>query len=117
MTLAPPLAQTATPGGTRFAGAYADGAVRHEPDAGPALAAEVVVSADGSAHVLTVTNLTSEVQDVLPEPLLPAGEGPLLFLGGASTTTERDGRLVARLAPHGFVRLGRALDTDQEHAS
>lgn len=117
MTLAPPLAQATTPGGPRFAAAYADAAVRHEPDAGPALAAEVRVSDDGSAHVLTVTNLTSEAQELLPEPLLPPGAGPLLFLGGASTTTERDGRLVARLAPHGFVRLGRALDTDQEHAS
>ncbi len=117
MTLAPPLAQTATPGGARFAAAYADGAVRHEPDAGPGLAVEVRVSADGSAHVLTVTNLTSEAQELLPEPLLPPGDGPLLFLGGASTTAERDGLLVARLAPHGFVRLGRALDTDQEHTS
>ncbi|MFF9339684.1 MULTISPECIES: hypothetical protein [unclassified Streptomyces] len=116
MTLAPPLARTTVPGGPRFAGAYADGAVRHQPDAGPALAAEVLASADGSARVLTVTNLTSEVQELLPEPLLP-GDGPLLFLGGASTTAERDGRLVARLAPHGFVRLGRAPDTDQETAS
>ncbi|MFI8514032.1 hypothetical protein ACIGHB_23175 [Streptomyces sp. NPDC085460] len=117
MTLAPPQESIATPGGPRFAGAFADDAVVSRPDLGAALAAEVRAGADGSAHVLIVTNLTDEAQELLPEPLLPDGPGPLLFLGGASTTSERDGRLVARLLPHGFVRLGRASDTLQEQTA
>ncbi|MFD0367765.1 hypothetical protein [Streptomyces sp. NPDC059071] len=117
MTLAPSLLETTTPGGALFAGAFTAGATLHHVDAGPALAAEIRTSSDGSAHVLTVTNLTAEPQEVLPESLLPHGDGPLLFLGGASTTTERDGRLVARLLPHGFVQLGRAFIPSQEQTA
>ncbi|XIE78569.1 hypothetical protein AB6O49_11450 [Streptomyces sp. SBR177] len=73
MTLAPSLAEAATPGGALFAGAFAPEAARHELETGPALSAEVRISADGSAHVLTVTNLTAEPQEVLPESLLPRG--------------------------------------------
>ncbi|MDF3139961.1 MULTISPECIES: hypothetical protein [unclassified Streptomyces] len=108
------LETTTTPGGALFAGAFATDATRRELPAGPALTADLRTSTDGSAHVLTVTNITAETQEVLPESLLPHGDGPLLFLGGASTTAERDGRLVARLDPHGFVQLGRALDPSQE---
>ncbi|WP_129308550.1 hypothetical protein [Streptomyces sp. L2] len=117
MTLAPSPTTTTTPGGALFAGAFAAEATRRELDAGPALTAEVRSSRDGSVHVLTVTNITAEPQEVLPESLLPHGDGPLLFLGGASTTDRRDGRLVAHLHPHGFVRLGRALDPSQEHTA
>ncbi|MFF6885459.1 hypothetical protein ACFY9F_20070 [Streptomyces sp. NPDC012421] len=108
------LAEAPTPGGALFAPAFAAESTRLDVDAGPALTAEVRSSQDGTVHVLTVTNITPEAQEVLPEALLPAGEGPLLFLGGASTTDERDGTLVALLRPHGFVRLGRALAPSQE---
>lgn len=117
MTLAPSLAKTTTPGGALFAGAFAAEAARRELDAGPALSAEIRISPDGSAHVLTVTNLTAEPQELLPESLLPHGDGPLMFLGGASSTAERGGRLVARLLPHGFVRLGRAFTPSQEQTA
>lgn len=106
-----------TPGGADFARAFADDADVRAVDAGrPALEAHVACGADGRAHVLTVRNGTDEEQEVLPEALLPHGDGPLLFLGGASTTSERDGRLVARLAPHGHVRLGRITRNDDRTA-
>lgn len=102
-----------TPGGTAFAPAFADDADVRAVDAGsPALEAYVASGTDGRVHVLTVRNGTDEEQDLFPEALLPDGDGPLLFLGGASTTSDRDGRLVARLAPHGHVRLGRITRDD-----
>ncbi|MFJ3962872.1 hypothetical protein [Streptomyces sp. NPDC090036] len=105
-----------TPGGAAFAPAFAAEAALRDLELGPALKAEVRSGAAGTAHVLTVRNTTGEPQEFRPEALLPQGEGPLLFLGGASTTEQIDGGLVARLAPHGFVRLGRILERPQEHA-
>ncbi|WP_330296890.1 hypothetical protein [Streptomyces sp. NBC_00503] len=102
-----------TPGGAAFAPAFADDADVRTVDAGsPSLEAYVASAADGRVHVLTVRNGTGEDQDLFPEALLPEGDDPLLFLGGASTTSERDGRLVARLAPYGHVRLGRITRDD-----
>ncbi|WP_371616352.1 hypothetical protein [Streptomyces sp. NBC_00454] len=110
-----------TQGGPVFAPAFADDAYVRIVDAGsPALEAYVASDADGRVHVLTVRNGTGEDQDLFPEALLPDGDDPLLFLGGASTTSERDGQLVARLAPYAHVRLGRITrdghrpDTAQE---
>lgn len=103
-----------TPGGDAFAAAFADDADVRAVDAGsPVLEAYVASAADGRVHVLTVRNGTDADQELFPEGLLPDGDGPLLFLGGASTTSERDGRLVARLAPHGHVRLGRITHEDK----
>ncbi|MCJ0871161.1 hypothetical protein [Streptomyces sp. AP-93] len=100
-----------TPGGAPFAPAFADDADVRAVDAGsPALEAFVASDTAGRVHVLTVRNATDGDQELHPEALLPDGRGPLLFLGGASTTTERDGRLVAHLAPYGHVRLGRITD-------
>lgn len=102
-----PLAHS-IPGGSAFAPAFADDADVRAVDAGsPALEAYVASDPQGRIHVLTVRNGTDQDQELFPEGLLPAGDDPLLFLGGASTTDERDGRLVARLAPYGHVRLGR----------
>ncbi|MDD9375724.1 hypothetical protein M8Z33_03345 [Streptomyces sp. ZAF1911] len=119
---ATPAATHSTPGGAAFASAFADSADVRGIDVGnPALQADVASGADGRAHVLTVRNGTDEEQELFPEAFLPHGTDPLLFLGGASTTSERDGRLVARLAPHGIVRLGRIIpddaltDRSQEH--
>ncbi|MCM1971331.1 hypothetical protein [Streptomyces sp. G1] len=101
------------PGGAAFAPAFADDADVRAIDAGsPALEAYVASAADGRVHVLTVRNGTDAEQELFPEALLPYGDGPLLFLGGASTTSEHDGRLVARLAPYGHVRLGRITRDD-----
>ncbi|MEU8673465.1 hypothetical protein [Streptomyces sp. NPDC048560] len=105
-----------TPGGAAFASALTDEAVVRELDLGPALEADLRTDTAGTVHLLTVRNVTGESQEFFPEPLLPRSTGPLLFLGGASTTEERGGRLVARLAPHGFVQLGRILDSQQEYA-
>ncbi|MFZ3498249.1 hypothetical protein ACODT5_34345 [Streptomyces sp. 5.8] len=100
-----------TPGGAAFAPAFAEDADVRTVDAGsPALEAYVASDTAGRVHVLTVRNATDADQELHPEALLPGGHGPLLFLGGASTTSERDGRLVARLAPHGHVHLGRITD-------
>ncbi|MET9854433.1 hypothetical protein ABZY57_15980 [Streptomyces sp. NPDC006450] len=108
-----PLAHS-IPDGSAFAPAFADDAAVRAVDAGsPGLEAYVASAADGRAHVLTVRNGTDAEQELFPEALLPAGDGPLLFLGGASTTSEQDGRLVARLAPYGHVRLGRITHEDK----
>ncbi|MCM1965364.1 hypothetical protein ABT024_13840 [Streptomyces sp. NPDC002812] len=105
---APPADTRPTPGGAAFAPAFRDDADVRAVDAGsPALDAYVASGADGGVHVLTVRNGTDQDQELFPEALLPDGDDPLFFLGGASTTEERDGRLVARLAPHGHVHLGR----------
>ncbi len=114
MTAARLIAPT-TPGGAAFASAFTDGADLRDLQLGPALKADLRTNTAGTVHVLSVHNTTGEIQEVLPESLLPQGDGPLLFLGGGSTTEERDGRLVARLTPHGFVQLGRILDSPQEH--
>ncbi|MGR4881459.1 hypothetical protein ACIPUC_18910 [Streptomyces sp. LARHCF249] len=111
-TATAPLTQS-TSGGAAFAPAFADDADVRAIDAGsPALEAYVASDALGRVHVLTVRNGVDTEQDLFPEGLLPDGDGPLLFLGGASTTSERDGRLVARLAPYGHVRLGRITRDD-----
>ncbi|MCP3758871.1 hypothetical protein [Streptomyces sp. TBY4] len=102
-----PLAPS-IPDGSVFAPAFAaDAAVRAVDAGSPALEAYVASDPQGRVHVLTVRNGTDQDQELFPEGLLPAGDDPLFFLGGASTTDEHDGRLVARLAPHGHVRLGR----------
>lgn len=105
-----------TPGGATFATALTDDAVVRELDLGQALKADLRTDPAGTVHLLTVRNATGDFQEFFPESLLPQGAGPLLFLGGASTTEEQGGRLVARLAPHGFVQLGRVLDSQQEYA-
>ncbi|WP_406838044.1 hypothetical protein ACICHK_20560 [Streptomyces sp. AHU1] len=105
-----------TPGGAAFASAFTTEAALRDLDLGPALKADIRTNTAGTVHVLSVHNATDEIQEFQPEGLLPQTDGPLLFLGGGSTTEERDGRLVARLAPHGFVQLGRILDSPQEHA-
>ncbi|WP_407835772.1 hypothetical protein ACE1OC_03670 [Streptomyces sp. DSM 116496] len=108
MTATPADTTYSTPGGAVFAAAFADGAhVRDVDPSNPALEASVASDAEGRVHVLTVRNATDQEQELFPGALLPDGDDPLLFLGGASATSERDGRLVAHLAPHGHVHLGR----------
>ncbi|MFD6968571.1 hypothetical protein [Streptomyces sp. NPDC059979] len=113
---APLLVAPTTPGGAAFAPAFTDKATVRELDLGPAFKADLRTDSAGTVHLLTVHNVTGESQEFFPESLLPQGAGPLLFLGGASTTEEQGGRLVARLAPHGFVQLGRIPDSQQEYA-
>ncbi|WP_405009831.1 hypothetical protein [Kitasatospora sp. NBC_01539] len=108
---APPAdAEATTPGGPAFAAAFRDGATVTPLDLGPHLKGEIRSCTDATVHVLTVRNPTAQVREFLPEDLLPEGTGPLLFLGGRSTSGEREGRITARLEPDSFVQLGRLTD-------
>ncbi|GAA3034317.1 hypothetical protein GCM10020229_52250 [Kitasatospora albolonga] len=96
-----------TPGGETFAPAFGGIATVRPLDLGPGLAGQIRTSPAGTVHVLTVHNTSDQPQTLYPEDLLPHGDEPLMFLGGRSTSSEQDGRIVARLDPHTHVHLGR----------